>query len=58
VFLGLDLPTFKIWQISLLQKGVNTLRIKAEGYGKTRPDVPNSSDENRKLNRWIEVKFL
>ncbi len=42
----------------LAQKGVNVLKIKAEGYGKTRPYVPNSSDENRKLNRRIEVKFL
>jgi outer membrane protein OmpA-like peptidoglycan-associated protein len=42
----------------LAQKGVNILKIKAEGYGKTRPYVPNSSDENRKLNRRIEVKFL
>jgi outer membrane protein OmpA-like peptidoglycan-associated protein len=42
----------------LAQKGVNVLKIKAEGYGKTRPYVSNSSDENRKLNRRIEVKFL
>lgn len=42
----------------LAQKGVNVSKIKAEGYGKTRPYLPNSSDENRKLNRRIEVKFL
>ena len=42
----------------LAQKGVNVLKIKAEGYGKIRPYLPNSSDENRKLNRRIEVKFL
>jgi outer membrane protein OmpA-like peptidoglycan-associated protein len=42
----------------LAQKGVNIQKIKAEGYGKTRPYLPNSSDENRKLNRRIEVKFL
>ncbi len=42
----------------LAQKSVNVLKIKAEGYGKTRPYLPNSSDENRKLNRRIEVKFL
>ena len=42
----------------LAQKGVNILKIKAEGYGKTRPFVQNNSDENRKLNRRIEVKFL
>ncbi len=42
----------------LAQKGVNIMKIKAEGYGKTHPYLPNSSDENRKLNRRIEVKFL
>jgi outer membrane protein OmpA-like peptidoglycan-associated protein len=42
----------------LAQKGVNILKIKAEGYGKTRSYLPNSSEENRKLNRRIEVKFL
>ena len=42
----------------LAQKGVNVLNVTAEGYGKTRPYLPNSSDENRKLNRRIEVKFL
>lgn len=42
----------------LARKGVNILKIKAEGYGKTLPFLPNSSDENRKLNRRIEVKFL
>jgi tetratricopeptide (TPR) repeat protein len=42
----------------LVQKGVNVLKIKAEGYGKNRPYLPNSSEENRKLNRRIEVKFL
>ena len=42
----------------LAQKGVNILKIKAEGYGKTRPYLPNSSEDNRKLNRRIEVKFL
>ncbi len=42
----------------LAQKGVNILKIKAEGYGKTRPYLPNNLEENRKLNRRIEVKFL
>ncbi|MEY4540569.1 MAG: hypothetical protein RLZZ306_2326 [Bacteroidota bacterium] len=42
----------------LAQKSVNIQKIKAEGYGKNRPFLPNSSDENRKLNRRIEVKFL
>ena len=42
----------------LVQKGVNSLKIKSEGYGKNRPFVVNNSDENRRLNRRIEVKFL
>ncbi|MES2517696.1 MAG: OmpA family protein [Bacteroidota bacterium] len=42
----------------LLGKGVNPSKIKSEGYGKTHPYLPNTSEENRKLNRRIEVKFL
>ena len=42
----------------LVVKGVNPLKIKSEGYGKTRPFLPNNSEENRRLNRRIEVKFL
>lgn len=42
----------------LAQRGVDITKVKSEGYGKTRPYLPNSSDENRKLNRRIEVKFL
>lgn len=42
----------------LVLKGVNPLKIKSEGYGKTHPFVANNSEENRRLNRRIEVKFL
>ncbi|NBA78740.1 OmpA family protein [Emticicia sp. ODNR4P] len=42
----------------LVNKGIPSNKIKAEGYGETKPFVPNTSDENRKLNRRIEVKFL
>ena len=38
----------------LLKGGLASSRIKAVGYGKTRPVVPNSSEENRRLNRRIE----
>ncbi|WP_026261942.1 OmpA family protein [Spirosoma panaciterrae] len=38
--------------------GIDTSRIRAVGYGKTRPLVPNTSDENRQLNRRIEWKVL
>ena len=42
----------------LVLKGINPLKIKSEGYGKNRPFVANNSEENRRLNRRIEVKFL
>ncbi|QJW90386.1 OmpA family protein [Spirosoma taeanense] len=38
--------------------GVEASRIKAVGYGKTRPLAPNTSDENRQLNRRIEWRIL
>ena len=38
----------------LLKGGLASSRIKAVGYGKTRPVVPNTSEENRRLNRRIE----
>jgi outer membrane protein OmpA-like peptidoglycan-associated protein len=41
----------------LAKNGVNTLKISTEGYGKSKPISPNDSEENRKLNRRIEVKF-
>jgi outer membrane protein OmpA-like peptidoglycan-associated protein len=42
----------------LAKKGVNISTVKSEGYGKIRPFLPNNSEENRRLNRRIEVKFL
>ncbi|MFN8355323.1 MAG: OmpA family protein [Spirosomataceae bacterium] len=42
----------------LVQQGVKPEQIKTEGYGKTRPLMPNTSEENRKVNRRIEVKML
>lgn len=42
----------------LAKAGVEASRIKAVGYGKTRPLVPNTTDENRRLNRRIEWKLL
>jgi outer membrane protein OmpA-like peptidoglycan-associated protein len=41
----------------LAKNGVNILKISTEGYGKSKPVSPNNSEENRKLNRRIEVKF-
>ncbi|NDU96031.1 OmpA family protein [Spirosoma terrae] len=42
----------------LTQAGIEADRIRAVGYGKTKPVVPNTSDENRRLNRRIEWKIL
>jgi outer membrane protein OmpA-like peptidoglycan-associated protein len=42
----------------LTQAGISPARIKAVGYGKTRPLVPNTTDENRQQNRRIEWRVL
>lgn len=42
----------------LIKKGVNTQNIKVKGYGKTKPLVPNTSEENRQINRRIEMSIL
>ncbi|UHG89299.1 OmpA family protein [Spirosoma oryzicola] len=42
----------------LTKTGVDPGRIRAAGFGKTRPLVPNTSDENRRLNRRIEWRVL
>lgn len=42
----------------LLEHGVPEDQIVAKGYGLTQPMVPNTSDENRALNRRVEFKIL
>ncbi|GGD80512.1 hypothetical protein GCM10011514_50760 [Emticicia aquatilis] len=42
----------------LIKKGVNPQNIKVKGYGKTKPLVPNTSEENRQINRRIEMSIL
>ena len=42
----------------LAKLGVTPTRLKAVGYGKTRPAVPNTSDEARQRNRRIEWRVL
>lgn len=42
---------------ALVEKGIAEDRIKTEGYGATRPLRPNDSEENRALNRRVELKF-
>lgn len=41
----------------LVQKGISPQRLKAEGYGETRPLVENTNEENRQRNRRIEIKW-
>ncbi len=38
----------------LIKAGIDPSRMTAEGYGLTRPLVPNTSDENRDKNRRVE----
>lgn len=42
----------------IVMKGIAPERIQAIGYGKTRPLVPNDSEENRAINRRVECKVL
>ncbi|GAB2771098.1 hypothetical protein GCM10027275_12280 [Rhabdobacter roseus] len=42
----------------LTQAGIGAERLSAQGYGETRPRLPNSSDENRQQNRRIEWRIL
>lgn len=39
----------------LEDKGVAHQRITSEGFGETRPKLPNTSDGNRKINRRVEM---
>jgi len=41
----------------LIKKGISDSRIKTEGYGATKPNVPNTNDENRSLNRRVEIRL-
>ena len=38
----------------LVDNGVPAERLQSKGYGKTKPKVPNDSEENRALNRRVE----
>jgi outer membrane protein OmpA-like peptidoglycan-associated protein len=42
----------------ILSKGIAPNRIISQGYGETKPVVPNDTDENRQLNRRVEFKIL
>lgn len=42
----------------ILSKGISPSRIRSQGYGETKPVVPNDTDENRQLNRRVEFTIL
>lgn len=42
----------------IVSKGIPLSRITSQGYGETKPEVPNDTDENRQLNRRVEFKIL
>ncbi|MBX9850504.1 MAG: OmpA family protein [Cytophagaceae bacterium] len=42
----------------LAEKGIAKERLVAKGYGKTKPCVPNDSDDNRAKNRRVEFKVI
>jgi outer membrane protein OmpA-like peptidoglycan-associated protein len=42
----------------ILSKGIAPSRIISQGYGETKPVVPNDTDENRQLNRRVEFKII
>jgi len=42
----------------LVSKGIKGYRLRAKGYGESRPLVPNTSDENKQKNRRVEIHLL
>jgi outer membrane protein OmpA-like peptidoglycan-associated protein len=42
----------------LLSKGIAENRVISKGYGETKPQVDNDTDEHRQINRRVEFKIL
>lgn len=42
----------------LLKKGIQADRLTAKGYGETKPEVPNTTEENKRTNRRVEFKII
>lgn len=42
----------------LIKHGIDPNRISYIGYGKRKPKVPNTSEENRAKNRRVEIKLI
>lgn len=41
----------------MVDRGINASRISTQGYGESRPAVPNTGESNRQLNRRAEFHF-
>ncbi|MCZ6520520.1 MAG: OmpA family protein, partial [Bacteroidetes bacterium] len=42
----------------LIDKGIPDNKVKARGFGETKPLAPNSNESNRQLNRRVEFTIL
>jgi len=42
----------------LTSQGVNSARIRWQGFGETMPVADNTTDEGRRLNRRVEIKII
>lgn len=42
----------------LAKRGINAVRLKAKGYGATKPIADNTTEDGRQTNRRTEVKIL
>lgn len=42
----------------LTSQGVNTARIRWQGFGETMPVADNATEEGRRLNRRVEIKII
>jgi outer membrane protein OmpA-like peptidoglycan-associated protein len=42
----------------LIENGIDSKRLKSEGYGSKMPIVDNNTDSNRAINRRVEFKIL
>ena len=43
---------------ALIEQGIDAARLKAVGYGESKPLVPNTSAENKQKNRRVEINII
>ncbi|TBH71464.1 OmpA family protein [Aquirufa antheringensis] len=43
---------------NLLKGGIDQVRIKTKGYGKSKPKADNATEEGRQINRRVEIEIL